>query len=135
MTEDISNEAEVLSGLSEEGSVYDSEEDRKALKEAKRKRKALVALGAARTTAKKKTATKWTVCPESVANVGGPDSMLGKSMSRYVTYSFIFVHDYYNLTLFHFLSLDAEGLQEVCAQVAKPMKKAVCMTVKKTERL
>ena len=42
MTEDISNEAEVLSGLSEEGSVYDSEEDRKALKEAKKKRKAVV---------------------------------------------------------------------------------------------
>ncbi len=52
--------------------------------------------------------------------------MLGKSMSRYY---FIFVHDYYNLTLFHFLSLNAEGLQEVCAQVAKPMKKAVRKTV------
>jgi hypothetical protein len=40
--QDISPEAEgddvELSGLSEEGSVYDSEEDKKALKEAKRKR-------------------------------------------------------------------------------------------------
>ena len=82
VTEDISNEAEVLSGLSEEGSVYDSEEDRKALKEAKKKRKAVVAMGAARTTAKKKAA-KWTVCPESVANVGGSESMLGKTLTRY----------------------------------------------------
>ena len=41
--EEVHNEAEVLSGLSEEGSVYDSEEDRKALKEAKRKRKSVVA--------------------------------------------------------------------------------------------
>jgi hypothetical protein len=82
VTEDISNEAEFLCGLSEEGSVYDSEEDRKALKEAKKKRKATVAMGAARTTAKKKAA-KWTVCPESVANVGGSESMLGKTVSRY----------------------------------------------------
>jgi hypothetical protein len=42
VTEDISNEAEVLSGLSEEGSVYDSEEDRKALKQAQKKRKAVI---------------------------------------------------------------------------------------------
>ncbi len=32
---------EDLSGLSEEGSVYDSEEDKRALKEAKKKRKAV----------------------------------------------------------------------------------------------
>ncbi len=44
---DITNEADrqdELSGLSEEGSVYDSEEDRKALKQAQKKRKAVVEL-------------------------------------------------------------------------------------------
>jgi hypothetical protein len=42
--QEISNEAvgdEELSGLSEEGSVYDSEEDKMALKVAKKKRKAV----------------------------------------------------------------------------------------------
>ncbi len=80
------NEAEVLSGLSEEGSVYDSEEDRKALKEAKKKRKSVVASTKSGLKKKRSNAKKWTVCPESVANVSGPDSMLGKSMSRYTLY-------------------------------------------------
>jgi hypothetical protein len=85
---ELTNEADsndVLSGLSEEGSVYDSEEDRKALKQAQKKRKGLVDTNKAR---QKKTRTpkkQWTVCPESVANIGGPDSMLGKSMSRFVS--------------------------------------------------
>ncbi len=42
--EDITNEAvrqDDLSGLSDEGSVYDSEDDRKALKQAQKKRKAV----------------------------------------------------------------------------------------------
>ncbi len=42
--QDVTNEAEgdeELSGLSEEGSVYDSEDDKKALKDAKRKRKCI----------------------------------------------------------------------------------------------
>ncbi len=52
--EDISNEADVLSGLSDEGSVYDSEEDRKALKESKKKRKAVVAQAASGFITKKK---------------------------------------------------------------------------------
>jgi hypothetical protein len=80
--EEVQNEAEVLSGLSEEGSAYDSEEDNKALKEAKKKRKAGVATARKVSKRKRSKAPKWTVCPESVANVGGPDSMLGKSMSR-----------------------------------------------------
>jgi hypothetical protein len=86
--EEVQNEAEVLSGLSEEGSVYDSEDDRKALKEAKKKRKAVVQQGKA--VAQKKKKKKWAVCPESVAGIGGPDSMLGKSMSRY-TYVLILI--------------------------------------------
>jgi hypothetical protein len=80
--EEVQNEAEVLSGLSEEGSVYDSEEDIKALKEARKKRKAVVASAKNGSKKKRSNAKKWTVCPESVANVGGPDSMLGKSMAR-----------------------------------------------------
>ena len=72
---------EVFSGVSEEGSVYDSEDDIKALKESKKKRKAVVAMAAARSTATKQKATKWTVCPESVANDGGSESMLGKTLS------------------------------------------------------
>ncbi len=71
-----------MSGLSEEGSVYDSEEDIKALKEARKKRKAVVASAKNGSNKKRSNAKKWTVCPESVANVGGPDSMLGKSMAR-----------------------------------------------------
>ena len=82
--EDITNESdrqEEISGLSEEGSVYDSEEDRKALKQAQKKRKAVIQKDKAVAQIKKKK--KWAVCPESVAGIGGPDSMLGKSMSRY----------------------------------------------------
>jgi hypothetical protein len=75
--EDLTNEAEgneVLSGLSEEGSVYDSEEDKKALKEARKKRKAVAQVE--KPCSKKKTIakTKRAVCPDSVANIGGPDS-------------------------------------------------------------
>ena len=72
-----------MSGLSEEGSVYDSEEDRKALKEATRKRKSMVASTKSGLKKKRSNAKKWTVCLESVANVGGPDSMLGKTLTRY----------------------------------------------------
>jgi hypothetical protein len=93
--EEVHNEAEVLSGLSEEGSAYDSEEDRRALKDARKKRKidttvqkrkAVVASAKSGAKKKRSNAKKWTVCPESVANVGGPDSMLGKSMSRFEIY-------------------------------------------------
>jgi phosphoenolpyruvate-protein kinase (PTS system EI component) len=88
--QDISPEAEgddvELSGLSEEGSVYDSEEDKKALKEAKRKRQSSAQKEKDSSKKKRTTKTKWAVCPESVANIGGPASMLGKSMSRYNVY-------------------------------------------------
>ncbi len=75
---------EELSGLSEEGSEYDSEEDKRALKEAKKKRKAVAQMGSSSPKKKRTSKTKWAVCPESVANIGGPDSMLGKSMFRYI---------------------------------------------------
>jgi hypothetical protein len=79
-----------LSGLSEEGSVYDSEEDKKALKEAKRKRQCSAQKTKTDSSKKKRTTkTKWAVCPESVANIGGPASMLGKSMSRYSLHIFL----------------------------------------------
>ena len=82
--EDDSND--VLSGLSEEGSEYDSEEDRKALKEGKEKRKGLVDINKAR---QKKTRTpqkngQYVLSPWQI--FGGPDSMLGKSMSRFVSF-------------------------------------------------
>ena len=73
---------EELSGLSEEGSIYDSEDDKKALKEAKKKRKAVAQTESSSSKKKRISKKKWAVCPESVANIGGPDSMLGKSMSR-----------------------------------------------------
>jgi hypothetical protein len=47
--------------------VYDSEDDRKALKQAKKKRKALAQIE------KAGSKTKRTVYPESVANIGGPE--------------------------------------------------------------
>ena len=80
--EDISNEAEVVDDASEEGSVYDSEDDIKAMRESKKKRKSLVALSTARSTKKNKKAAKWTVCPESIANDGGAESVLEKTLSR-----------------------------------------------------
>ncbi len=85
--EDITNEAEsneVLSGLSEEGSVYDSEEDKKALKEAKRKRKTVAQVEKPCSKKKRTPKRKRAVCHESVAHIGGPDSMLGKYMSSYM---------------------------------------------------
>jgi hypothetical protein len=82
---------EEMSGLSEEGSVYDSEEDKKALKEAKKKRKAVAQLESSSSKTKRTSKKKWAVCPESVANIGGPDSMLGMSMSRYI-YLFSYLH-------------------------------------------
>ncbi len=81
---------EELSGLSEEGSVYDGEEDKKALKEAQKKRKAVAQMESSSSKKKRTSKKKWAVCPESVANIGGPDSMLGMSMSRYI-YLFSFV--------------------------------------------
>jgi hypothetical protein len=84
--QDISLEAEgevELSGLSDDGSVYDSEEDKKALKEAKKKRHRSSEKEKGCSKKKRTTKKKWVVCPESVANIGGPASMLGKSMSRY----------------------------------------------------
>ena len=72
-----------LSGLSEEGSVYDSEDDNKAMKESKRKRKISTQKGKDSHKKKRTSKTKWAVCPESAANIGGLASMLGKSMSRY----------------------------------------------------
>ncbi len=81
--EDLSIEAECvndLSGLSEEGSVYDSEEDKQEARRNK-KRKAEEAK-AAKASTQKKRKKKWAVRPEDVANIGGVDSMLGKSMAR-----------------------------------------------------
>ena len=68
--------------ISEEGSLYDSEDDIKALRESKKKRKSLVALSAGRSTKRTKKAAKWTVCPESIANDGGAESVLEKTLSR-----------------------------------------------------
>ncbi len=85
--QEVFNEAVVeedLSGLSEEGSEYDSEDDKRALKEAKKKRKAVAQMESSVSKKKRTSKKKWAVCPESVANIGGPDSMLGKSMSRYI---------------------------------------------------
>jgi hypothetical protein len=84
---DIQDEAEVLSGLSEEGSVYDSEEDRKTLKEAKKRRKAEAAIEKSGSKKQRKNASIRTVCPESVANDGDQDLiledfLLGTSTSR-----------------------------------------------------
>ena len=73
---------EELSGLSSEGSIYDSEDDKKALKEAKKKWKAVAQMESSSSKKKRISKKKWAVCPESVANIGGPDSMLGMSMSR-----------------------------------------------------
>ena len=67
--EEVQDETEVLSGLSEEGSAYDSEEDRKALKEATKKRKAVVASAKTSSKNKRSNAKKWRVCPESVAKL------------------------------------------------------------------
>jgi hypothetical protein len=80
--EDISNEAEVVSDICEEGSVYDSEDDRQALRESKKKRKSLVALSAAGSTKKNKKAANRTVFPESIANDGGAQSVPEKTISR-----------------------------------------------------
>ncbi len=130
--EELTNEDEsndVLSGLSEEGSEYDSEEDRKALKEAKKKRKPLVDIDKKAGPKKKRNPKiKWTVCPESVAHIGGLESIFGKSMSRYVSLSRMFLArcTKNKSTL---ISLDADGLEEVCFQIAKPMKKAVRKTM------
>jgi hypothetical protein len=82
--DEVVDEAEAesdIAGLSEEGSVYDSEEDRKEIQKQK-KRKALE--DNSKRAGKKKTNTKSTfkVRLEDIANIGGPDSMLGKSMSR-----------------------------------------------------
>jgi len=44
------------------------------LKEAKKKRKAVVEIAKAGSK-KKEHPKKWTVCPESVANIGGPESV------------------------------------------------------------
>jgi hypothetical protein len=105
-----------------------SEEDRKALKEAKKKRKALVDINKARQKEKKTPKNEWTVSPESVANIGGPDSMLGKPMSRFVSLSYTFLALCTKLT-YNLFSLDADRLEEVCVQVAEPMKKAVRKTM------
>ena len=56
-----------MSGLSGEGSIYDSEEDRKALKVARKKRKAEVTIAKAGSKKQRSNVKKWTVCPESVA--------------------------------------------------------------------
>jgi hypothetical protein len=84
--EDISNEAEVVSDISEEGSVYDSEDDRKALRESKKKRKSFVALSAVAlsaggSTKRIKKAANRTVFPESIANDGGAQSVPEKTIS------------------------------------------------------
>ena len=76
-----------MSGLSEEGSVYDSEEDRKTLKEARKRRKAEAANANSGSKKQRNNASKRTVCPESVANDGDPDLiledfLLGTSTSR-----------------------------------------------------
>ncbi len=76
-------EAVEPSGLSEEGSVYDSEEDKKAIKDTKRKRQNSAQKTKDSSKKKRTTKKKRVVCPESVAIIGGPASMLGKSMSRY----------------------------------------------------
>jgi hypothetical protein len=82
--EDLRQEAEgdnEFSGLSEEGSEYDSEEDKRdARKNKKRKAAEDKATKASRIQKFKKT--KWTVRPEHVAHIGGVESMLGKSMAR-----------------------------------------------------
>jgi hypothetical protein len=72
-----------INGLNEEGSVYDSEEDRRELQKLK-KRKA--AEPNSKRALKKSTPskTKFKVHLENVANIGGPDSMLGKSMARFI---------------------------------------------------
>jgi hypothetical protein len=57
--------------------VYDSEDNKREAKQNK-KRKAM-----ANSTKKvNKAKTTWSVRPEDAANIGGVDSMLGKSMSR-----------------------------------------------------
>ncbi len=66
--------------------MYDSEDDRKALNQAQKKRKAVIQQE--KSVAPQKKRKKRAVCPESVAGIGGPDSMLGKSMSWY---SFILI--------------------------------------------
>ncbi len=57
--------------------MYDSEDNKREAKQNK-KRKAM-----ANSTKKvNKAKTTWSVRPEDAANIGGVDSMLGKSMSR-----------------------------------------------------
>jgi hypothetical protein len=86
--EEVHNEAEVLSGLSEEGSEYDSEDDRKTLKEARKRRQVEAARAKSGSKKQRNNASKATLIPESVANVGVTDLiledfMLGKYTSRY----------------------------------------------------
>ncbi len=74
---DVAEVESDISGVSEEGSVYDSEEDRRVLKNTKKEvtsKRARI-----KATAPK---TKFKVCLEDVANIRGPESMLGKSMAR-----------------------------------------------------
>jgi hypothetical protein len=82
--EDLVQESECekdLNGLSEEGSEYDSEEDKQEARRNKKRKLAEDKASKASKT-KKKPKTKWTVRPEDVAHIGGVDSMLGKSMAR-----------------------------------------------------
>jgi hypothetical protein len=82
--EDLVQESECekdLSGLSEEGSEYDSEADKQEARRNK-KRKLAEDKAAKASKTKKKPKTKWTVRPEDVAHIGGVDSMLGQSMAR-----------------------------------------------------
>ncbi len=67
------------------------------------------------------------MCPESVAGIGGPDSMLGKSMSRYIFTCILLFWPSYAKPPSH-NSMDEAAIATVCQQVAKPMKKVVRKT-------
>jgi hypothetical protein len=100
--DDLSREARCvheLSGLSEEGSEYDSEEDKREARQHK-KRKAAEDKATKASKIKKKQKTKWTVRPEDVTHIGGVNSMLGKSMARYL----LQLHSTFHIIIFiHYL--------------------------------
>jgi hypothetical protein len=123
--EEISNDAEVLSGLSEEGSVYDSEEDNKALKEAKRKRKAVAQMESSEKKKKERPEKNGLSVRNRWLTLGGPIQCLANQCPGTFNCSVAFIVLFILSSRY---SMDEAELATVCLLVAKPVKKVVRKT-------